>query len=221
MKKFVIISVIILIFFKAEIAYSDELTDRIVNFWNYISRIENDLYNVNDDNSPLYTEIIKQIQLLVDENIYALLGNEIKNRKKDLIITAGGNSRYFELCDKMVSLAPRLRYLNPISLFPAIEKIEPFVYGDIVFRVEDVRVHFDNTESNISLLFLLSNEHLAKLQTDFTGSLYPVYMQMLYMMTQQILGERITSEKISSADISPISTIIPNVPIIDLVKYIK
>jgi hypothetical protein len=192
MKKIII--VVITIFFITGIANSDELTDKIINFWKYISRIENDLYNVNDDNSPLYTEIIKQIQLQVDENIYALLSNEIINGRKDFIITTGGNSQYFELCDKMISLSPVFKYLTPISLMPASDKIEPFMYGDIIFRVEDVRVHLSNTESNISLLFLLSNEHLARLQKDYTGRLYPVYMEMLFRMTQEVLGERLMSE---------------------------
>jgi hypothetical protein len=221
MKKLVIVCAVIFMFFNVKIVYSDDLTNKIGNFWKYISGIENDLYNIKDNNSPLYAEITKQIQLLVDENIYVLLSNEIKNSRKNLVITAGGNSQYFELCDRIVSLAPRFKRLNPVSLLPAIEKIEPFIYGDIIFRVEDVRVLPDNLGDNISLLFLLSNDLLMELQADSTGQLYSVYMQVLFMMTQQVLGEKIMAERIVSADISPISTLIPNMPIMDLRKYIK
>ena len=149
-----------------------------------------------------------------------MFSNEVVNNKKDLVITCNGNKLFFGLCDKIVNLAPNYKYLRPISLFPALEKIEPFIFGDIELKIEDVNVHFDNENGNIDLLFLLNNKHLTALQNDTTGQLYNVYMQILFMMTQQILGERFVGEKINSGNISLVNLIIPSIPMSELGKYI-
>jgi len=200
--------------------YSDDLDSRIATFWNYILTNERDFFNMISQEPSFYDDLHNRVQL-IDKNIYALLSNEVKNNKKDIIITAGGNKQYFDICDKIVSLAPKFTYLNPISLFPPLEKIEPFMAGNITLRVEDVRVHFDNDNGNIELLFLLEDKHLSNIRNDDTGYIYNIYMQMLYMMTQQILGEKITSEKIVSAYIPLLILVMPSMPIIELKNYIK
>jgi hypothetical protein len=200
--------------------FDDNLTEEINIFWNFISQNEMAILSINNQNSPLYNEIYNQIQL-VNENIWVMIGNEIKDNKKDLIITCGGNSSYFELCDKIVKFSPEFDHLNIISLFPQLEKIEPFIYGNIVLNIEDVNVHFDNNNHEIDLLFILSEKHRTILQNDTTGQLYNIYMQMLFIMTQQILGERIVGEKIKSGNISQVNTLLPNIPLMELKKYIK
>jgi hypothetical protein len=196
------------------------MTEKINNFWTFISQNEMAIFGINNQSSPLYDEIYNQIQL-VNQNIWVMLGNEIKNNKKDLIITCGGNSNYFELCDIIVRFSPEFSHLNIISLFPPLEKIEPFVYGNIVLNIEDVNVHFDNNNLDINLLFILSEKHRAILRNDSTGQLYNIYMQMLFIMTQQILGERIVGKKIKSGDISLVNILVPNIPLIELKNYIK
>jgi hypothetical protein len=199
--------------------FSDENTVKISSFWEFISKNENRIFAINNQEQTLYNEIYEQIQL-IDRNIFVMIDNRIINNKKNIIITSGGNSNFFKLCDQIVELAPNFVHLNPISLLPQVEIIEPFTFGDNILRIEDVRVHFDIDE-NISLLFILSNEHLLKIRNDRTGQLYNIYLQILFMMTQQLLGERITGEKIKSGDISPISTIVPSVPLVELKNYIK
>ena len=193
---------------------------KINEFWRYISANEERIFTLNNPNSPLYNEIHNKVQL-INENIYVMLSNEIVNNKKNIVITSNGNTLFFNLCDTIVNLVPNYKYLNPISLFPALEKIEPFIFGDIVLRIEDVRVHIEGNNENISLLFILNNRHLTILQNDRTGQIYNVYLQMLFMMTQQILGERIVGEKIKSGNISLVNLIIPSIPMSELGKYIK
>ena len=219
MKKIIFFCVFNLLLFNA---YSDSLDNRIAAFWNFVSNNERNLFNINSPESPLYMEIYNQIQL-IDKNIYVMLSNEIKNNRKDIIITAGGNAQYFDLCDRIVNLAPRLRFLNPISLFPRLERIEPFIVGNIVFSVEDVRVNLNtNTSSGkIELLFLLNEPHLSHIRNDSSGYFYSIYMQMLFTMTQQILGERIVGEKIGSGAIALVNLVIPSIPLIEIRNNIK
>jgi hypothetical protein len=220
MKKIILFGIILSQFFGVYSIYSDDDMNKKINiFWNFISQNEMAVFDLNNQNSPLYNEIYNQIQL-VNENIWVMLGNEIKNNKKDLIITCGGNSNYFELCDEIVKFSPKFSHLNVISLFPQLEKIEPFIYGNIVLNIEDINVHFDNN-SEIDLLFILSEKHRAILQNDVTGQLYNIYMQMLFIMTQQILGERIFGERIKAGNISLVNIITPNIPLIELKKYIE
>jgi hypothetical protein len=220
MKKIILFGMMVFQFIGVYSVYPDDYTAEKINvFWNFISKNEMAVFGIDNQNLQLYNEIYNQIQL-VDENIWVMIGNEIKNSKRDLIITCGGNKNYFELCDKIVKLSPKFNRLNPISLFPQLEKIEPFIYGNIVLNIEDVNVHFDdNTE--LDLLFILSEKHRIMLQSDSTGKLYNIYMQMLFIMTQQILGERIFGEKLKSASISMVNILIPNIPLIKLRNYIK
>jgi hypothetical protein len=215
-----IIAIVFLFLLNVNYIYSDDTEKKINEFWKYISKNEKKIFAINNRDSPLYYEIYNKIQL-INENIYVMLGNEIENNKKDIIITCNGNTLFFDLCDKIVNLAPNYKYLRPISLFPALEKIEPFIFGDFVLRIEEVKVHFENDNENIDLLFILDNKHLKILQSDKTGQIYNVYMQMLFMMTQQILGERITGEKIKSGNISLVNLLIPSIPLAELGKYIK
>jgi hypothetical protein len=224
MKKIILGGIILFLFPAVYFTYPndtpDDMIDEINNFWEFISEKEMDIFRLNDRESSLYNEIYNRIQL-INKNIYAMLSNEIINNKKDLIITCNGNSNYFELCDRIVNLAPRFNHLNAISLFPPIDRIEPFIFGNIVLRAEDVNVHFENNNSNIDLLFILNNDHTKILQKDTTGQLYDIYMQMLFIMTQQILGERVVGEKIESAGIAMVNIIIPSIPLIELKEHIK
>jgi hypothetical protein len=199
--------------------YPDDLTGKIETFWNFITENENNIFTVPNSESPLYLEIYNQIQL-VDQNIFVMIGNEIENGKRNVIITCNGNPNYFELCDKIADLAPGYSYLNIISLFPPSEEIGPYIFGNIILKAEDVLVHFDGT-GDISLLFILSHEHLVRLQRDNTGQLYNIYRQMLSMMVQELIGERIAGTRVKSVVISLVNIAIPSIPLIEIRNYIK
>lgn len=201
-------------------AYAGDSAARIEDFWNFVSENEAGILDLQGSDSPLYSELFKRIQS-IDENIFLMVNTEMKDNKRDIVITCGGKPDYFGLCDEIVSLAPEYERLNPVSLFPPLEKIEPFVYGNIMINPEDVKVHFDENGSAVDLLFLLNNEHIMMIQRDTTGQLYGIHMQMLFVMTQQILGERIFGEKIKSGLIMPAAIAIGNIPLLELRDHIK
>jgi hypothetical protein len=157
---------------------------------------------------------------LVNENLSILIGNEIINNKKDLIITSGGNSDYFELCDKITEKAPGFIHINPVSLMPSTDNINIYGIGNLVLNVEDIRVHFDG-DDDFELLFILSNNHLAQIQNDDSGELYSIYRYALFLMTLEILGERTFGNKITSLEMIPLPLIMPSVPFSELRKYIE
>jgi hypothetical protein len=213
------IFILFLFFILNNNAFADDFSDKVKVFWNYISKNEIEIFRINNPRSPFYTEIFNQIQL-VDKNIYVMVSNEPESNKKNLIVTANGNHEYFDLCDRIVNIAPKYVHLNVISLFPSLEKIEPFIFGENIFSVEDINVHFDSKNNKFDLLFLLNEKHLSIIKNNNTGYFYIAYMQMIYTMLQQILGERIVGEKINSVDISLVN-LLPNIPLIEIKRLIK
>jgi hypothetical protein len=223
MKKLFIIIILIFFFFftvqAQSLSVDEDLARKIRTFWEYISRNETRFFSYKDYNTSMQDEMNGQIRS-VNENLSLLLSSEITNNKRDLVITAGGNIEYFGLCDKIVEMSPKFVQLNPISLIPPLEKVDSYTIGNVPFSVDDVRVHFDGND-DISLFFILSEHLISFLNSDRTGQLYPIYLQVLFMMSIQVLGERVAATKIKSADIAPLSTIImPSVPFKELGKYI-
>jgi hypothetical protein len=220
MKKFILFVVPVFVLFGAYSVYAGDSAAEIKDFWDFISEREDDILAISSRDSPVSYEIFDKIQT-IDTNIYVILDTRMENNKKNIIITSGGDKNYFELCDRIVALAPAYEHLNPVSLFPPLEKIEPFIYGDIRLEAEDVRVCFDNAESGIEVLFILTDDHTAILRGDNTGMLYNVYMQMLFTMVQQILGERRAGEKIKSGGIIPVKVVLPSMPVMEMREHIK
>ena len=198
---------------------NEDLLKKIVVFWEFVEKNENELFNAFINEQTVNNEIIRQINL-INENLYVFMNTDIINDKIDIVISGGGNTDYFELCDRIVEMAPNLVKFNPISLIPPTEEISIYAIGDLTLNLEDIQVHFDSGD-NIDLLFILSNNHLSRIQNDNSGQLRSIYMHALFLMTLEILGERITGNKINSADIAPLPIIImPIVPFIELKKYI-
>jgi hypothetical protein len=216
MKKLYVVLILCLV---AAHVHPDNLDGKIKKFWSYISKNEAKIANATPDDVSVYEEMYKQIQL-INDNLAIMLENKITNGRRNLIITANGNPDFFALCDRIVLAAPRLKILKPISLFPALDIIEPFILYDITLNVEDVRVHFDSATDS-SLLFILPAEDILRIKSDKSGEIYNIYMQMLYTMTQQILGERIMGTEIQSCEIYLANVLIPAVPLQELKNYMQ
>jgi hypothetical protein len=198
----------------------EQSLNKIKTFWEYASKNESKLLSGNNSEAVTYFDELFKLLKLINENLGFYIFEE-KNNRIDLIISSGGNSVYFELCDTIVQMSPKLVKLNPISLMPPLEKIEPFTIGNMVFSVDDVRVHFDNDDNDIDLMFILNEYHLSMIQNDNTEQFYSVYLQVLNIMTLQLLGERVAGNRIKNGFIAPLSTIIPSIPFIEMKKYIK
>jgi len=54
--------------------YSDEIADKISAFWNYISKNEQKIYEIDNQNTELYNEIYFQIQS-INEELYVMSRN--------------------------------------------------------------------------------------------------------------------------------------------------
>ncbi len=200
--------------------FADDTAGKIEKFWAYVSKNETILFETNKEGAQIYNDLFDQIQL-INENVYVMLANDPVNRKKDMIITAGGNPEFFDLCDRIVAGAPKFRQLNPISLFPKVEVIEPFTYYGVTLQPEDVQVHFDDTRPEIEIMFLLPEVYLAQIRPDESGQTYYIFLQILFSMTQQILGERRFGEKIAGGWISLANVVTPGIPLLELNEYLK
>jgi len=199
---------------------NDDLTNKIVKFWEFVSKNEKALFTANINDPAIYEETTEQAHL-INENLYIFIGNDIINNKRDLIISSGVNPDYFELCDRIVGSAPVFATINPVSLIPPSDNTDIYAIGNMVLNLEDIQVHFDDDDDNLDLLFLLSNNHLANIQNDNSGQVYSMYLQALFSMTLQLLGERTFVNKIESLDLIPLPLIMPSIPFMELRKYIE
>jgi len=200
---------------KGGVGGNDEYTDKIKTFWEYVSKNEKRLFDGNSDDLAIVDELNTQIRL-VDENIGVLLGNTIVNKKKELVISSGGDPDYFELCDRVVKGAPVFASINPVSLMPPTDNINGYRIGNMVLNVEDIQVH---VESDGDLLFILSDNHLAQVKSDNTGEVYTIYMQALYIMTLNLLGERTFGNR--RVNLLTLPIIMPSIPFMELRKNIE
>jgi len=200
---------------------NDKLAVKISAFWKYISKNESRICNVNSDTLALTDEITKQIRL-IDENLYVFFG-PIFDGKRDIVISCGGNVEYFDLCDRIVKVAPVSARIIPVSLMPPMKKpedVDVYAIGGNMLDIREINVHFDDEEGELELLFLLTSNHLTSIRNDASGQIYGVYMHALYLLSLQVLGERIVGTRIKKADIPPLPLIMPSVPFVELGKYI-
>jgi hypothetical protein len=212
MKKMVLI---LLLFIPSFISCHIEHEKEIKLFWKYIQENEKQIFELTNAEIPLWYEIYNHIQS-VDNNIYVMLENDF-NEKRNLIITCNGKYDYFDLCDQIVKFAPNLEYLVPVSLFPSLDKIEPFIFGDFVLTVDDVKVeYYEEVEYSSGrvvnrcpkLFANYPNELYLRIHEIFEESknfdefhyIDSIYRQMVEIMAQQIIGERLFGEKIKNIE---------------------
>ena len=197
-------------------------------FWSYIQKNEKQLFELSDSESPLWHEIDNHIRS-IDSNIYVTLENDF-DEKGNIIITCKGKYEYFDLCDQIVRFAPDLKYFVPISLFPPLDKIDSFVFGDLddlVVTVDDVKVEyfeeipelFANYPNKLSIRI----GQIFEESKDFDEYRYidTCYRWMVEIMTQQIIGERLFGEKIKKIGTGFPEQAQNTFPIMDLKNYFK
>ena len=192
-------------FFSCHVEHEKE----IKLFWKYVQENEQQIFELTNAEAPLWYEMYNYIQS-VDNNIYVMLENDF-NEKRNLIITCNGKYEYFDLCDQIVKYAPDLEYLVPVSLFPPLEKIEPFIFDDLVLTIDDIKVKYYiaySSESAVKyrpILFVnypnklyLRFQEIFEVSKDFDefDAIDGIYRRLVGIMAQQIVGERLFGEKI-------------------------
>jgi len=197
-------------------AGSADETNKIKTFWEYVSKNEKRLFDGDSNDQAIVEELNAQIRL-VDENLGVLVGNDIIDKKKELVISSIANPDYFGLCDRIVKRAPNFASIKPVSLMPPTDNISKYRIGNLVLSAEDIQVHVD---SDGDLLFILSDNHLAQIKSDNTGEIYSNYMQALYLMTLQLLGERTFGNKRITVNVLTLPIIMTSVPFMELRKEI-
>jgi hypothetical protein len=132
MQKLFLVSLVVLCGFNSYLVFSAGLTDTANAFRQCIPESKMEIFRITKQKYLLYDEIDNMIRL-VHENIYGMIvmiENKAAHNQKHLIITRGGNSRYFELCDRE-ELSPYYHDAHSVSLFLSLERIEPFIYGGL------------------------------------------------------------------------------------------
>jgi hypothetical protein len=80
---------------------------RIKEFWTWFSLHQNDLSAIDGPNAPIFTQLGQRIKD-VDRGLEFEIGPALEN-KKELAISANGNTALFPLVEKVVTEAPTLK----------------------------------------------------------------------------------------------------------------
>lgn len=125
----------------------------IRNFWRWFSAHENDIFEMEDNNVELFSQMIARMNFF-DEAIDFILGNIKETGKRDLIITSYGNQLALPSLHAFVKAAPELIRFNIIKLIPRTS-IDFIKNGITIFKPEDVHFTLDyiNGKIDINLLF--------------------------------------------------------------------
>ncbi|MBN1700009.1 MAG: hypothetical protein JW881_21040 [Spirochaetales bacterium] len=201
--------------------FADASGTLITVFWNTVAENETKYFH-SELSTPEDWEILRLSIKNIDTGLDALIMSEIIGGKNRLIITTGCRKELFGLAEKIVSMAPSLKLLSPVALFPRLTEFEPFTVDGIALSVGDVAVRFDDPEDGMyDLIYVLPEEHIAKVTYDETDEYYTAYMNVLYLMTMQVLGERLMAEKINGIDMFRVNVFMPGIPLSKLCERIK
>ncbi|PTT00881.1 hypothetical protein DBR11_08745 [Pedobacter sp. HMWF019] len=188
-------------------------------FWDWFKANEAKYYFLNqidDENERerLLDELLFHLQEYCDQLFFEVGG--VPDEKQDLILSAGGNTDFFNKVEDLVSQAPSLEYWNIITFKPAREeyKIE---YNGIKLNPDEMYfIPLSSKASQQIGLRVYIEDYNSLNQADF--------LVATYLVLDNVLGEKSSALDIGYVEIEDLSVISEIDELIELVKlprYIK
>ena len=124
--------------------------DKVQQFWDWFKINEAKYFFLNQitneiQKESLLDELLEHLHLYCDKLYFEVGG--LPNENQDLIITAGGDSAFFDDVESLVSQAPELEHWNIIALKPAMDS--GVVKYDVI-ELDPETMYFDPLESKSS-----------------------------------------------------------------------
>jgi len=182
-------------------------------FWDWFKENEAKFYFLGqvddeDEKESILDDFLANLHLYCDKLYFEIGG--YPNEKQDLIITAEGNTDFFDNVEYLVKQAPQLEYWNVIAFKPAVEGgiIE---YNDI--RLESETMYFiplgNKSSQKIGLRIYVNNYNTTK-EKDFSTA--------TYLMLDNILGEKSNALNIGYVEVEGLPSISEREELIELIK---
>lgn len=160
--------------------------DKAFKFWNWFVENNQQFLELEESNQEkLLDDIIQQLHQ-VDPNLYLEIGEE-EDGLYDLIITAEGDTEYFETVESLVNLAPEIEGWSILAF-------KPRMGFDMAIRYKDIEL--DSSDMWFLPLEHPTQFHLIGLRIgipDFdesNESIYEDYYMATTLLLENCLGER-------------------------------
>lgn len=188
-------------------------------FWDWFIKNESNYFflnQINDDNikKRLLDDFLSHLHEYCN-NLYFEIGG-FPDKKQDLIITAEGDTNFFEKVEALVIRAPQLEHWNVIAFKPIIEDFITECRG---LKLDPKNMYFiplnNNNSEKLGVRIYINNYNSAK-KEDFLFA--------TYLVLDNILGEKSNALDVSYVEIENLPTILKREGLIELVKlphYIK
>ena len=182
-------------------------------FWNWFKANEVKYYfldRITDENEKemILEDLLAHLHEYCDQLFFEVGG--YPDEKQDLIITAGGNSEFFDKVEDLVSQSPSLEHWNVIAFKPAMENAV-VEYNGIELNPETI--YFipltSKTSSKIGLRIYIENYNSTH-QKDF--------LTAAYLMLDNILGEKSNALNIGHVEIENLAVILEKEDLIEIIK---
>jgi len=182
-------------------------------FWNWFKENEAKYFFLNqiDDNKEkerLLDEFLEHLHAYCDQLYFEIGG--YPDEKQDLIITAEGNTDFFDKVESLTKKAPKLEHWHVIAFKPVVEDgiIE---YNDI--KLDPEAMYFiplgNKASQKIGLRIYVNNYNSA----DEKG-----FLTAAYLVLDNILGEKSNALDIGYIEIENLPSIPEREELIELVK---
>lgn len=134
---------------------------------------------------------------------YLLIFHENGNQQTELIITANGNSRFFDNVETLVRDAPIIpgwkytAFIQPSGDYEAMEQglDKPYVFQDITLKASDISfVPLETDRDKIDMIVYLKNFTVYSKNKNL--------LQLIFIIMQDLLGEKLLYENIGFVELA-------------------
>lgn len=182
-------------------------------FWDWFKVNEAKFFflnQINDENEKerILDDLLFHLHEYCDHLFFEVGGHP--NEKQDLIITAEGNTDYFETVESLVKQAPTLEYWSIIAFKPAIG-FSAIEYNGIKLNPETMYFNPLNNKASTKIGLRVHIDH-------FNPTREKDFLQGVYLLLDNILGEKSTALEIGYVDVKSMP---PSPEKEDLIGFIK
>ncbi len=162
-------------------------------FWNWFKNNDSQFFFLNqiedvDEKQRILDEFHSKLNQYSD-GLYFEIGG-LPDGCQDLIITAGGDTNYFDDVKHLVDSAPEINNWNIVAFKPPINENFKMNYEDIYIDSDNIWFRLDINDNNsldISLFF-------ENLENNYESQ----YGSASYIILETLLGEKFFNEKVDS-----------------------
>jgi hypothetical protein len=189
-------------------------------FWDWFKENEAKYFFLNqiddnDEKEQLLDELLDCLHLYCDQLFFEVGGHP--DEKQDLIITAEGDTDFFDQVESLVAQAPSLEHWNIIAFKPVMGHSYTAKYNEV--ELDPETMWFDPLQSaksqKIGLRIYIDNYNPVNEKN---------FLNAAYLVLDNILGEKSNALDIGHVEIANLSLIVKKEELIEFIKlpnYIK